>query len=166
MVLWYGSIAHHAVGVGVARLWDGQALDDFGGHPGERPHHRHVSGVREELGRTEVTDLKSQQWQRWWKPKLNPFSAGIYISIRIKTQTFRTLSSVMTTVGQRTESKYEHTSVCAQIFQSVWLEERTVAWLEVPVNDLDWSFCMEVMHSWRQSAINASETLPRLKYYF
>lgn len=53
--------AHHAVGVGVTGLGDGQALDDLGGHPGERPHHRHVGGVREELGRTEVTDLKSRQ---------------------------------------------------------------------------------------------------------
>lgn len=26
-------------------------------------------------------------------------------------------------------------------------EEQTVAWLEVSVNDFDWSFCVEVMHS-------------------
>lgn len=26
-------------------------------------------------------------------------------------------------------------------------EEQTVAWLEVSVDDFDWSFCMEVMHS-------------------
>lgn len=128
MEIWYGCRAHHAVGVGVAGLWDGQTLDDFRGHPGERSHHRHVSGVTEELGRTKVTNLKSQQWQRWRKPipptSIPPVPEFTFLYIRIKTQTFRTLSAVMTTVGQKTASKYGHASVyterCFTINQRGW----------------------------------------------
>lgn len=56
-----GGAAHHAVGVGVTGLRDGQTLDDLGGHPGEGPHHRHVGGVREELGRAKVTNLEEDE---------------------------------------------------------------------------------------------------------
>lgn len=55
---------HHAVGVGVAGLGHRQALNDLRGHPGERAHHGHMGGVREELGGPEVTNLKCHQRRR------------------------------------------------------------------------------------------------------
>lgn len=54
-------LTHHTIGVGVTGLRHRQALDDFRGHPGKSAHHSHVSGVSEELGCTEITNLEFQQ---------------------------------------------------------------------------------------------------------
>lgn len=68
-------LTHHAIGVGITGLWDGQALNDFWSHPGKSAHHRHVGGVGQELRRPEVTNLKIQtkrerEREQWGEHKL------------------------------------------------------------------------------------------------
>lgn len=53
-----GVSTHHSVGKGVAGLGHRQTLDDLWSHPGKRAHQRHVRGVGQEPGRSEITDLK------------------------------------------------------------------------------------------------------------
>lgn len=104
-------LTHHAIGVGITGLWDGQALNDFWSHPGKSAHHRHVGGVGQELRRPEVTNLKiqtkrergsSEENTNWpvclnWMEKCRYMFFFPYIKRR-RLLTFSTLSAVITTV--------------------------------------------------------------------
>lgn len=105
-------LTHHAIGVGITGLWDGQALNDFWSHPGKSAHHRHVGGVGQELRRPEVTNLKIQtkrerEREQWGEHKLTCVlelngKMQIYCFFpyikRRRLRTFSTLSAVITTV--------------------------------------------------------------------
>lgn len=59
-----GVQTHHTVGVRVAGLGHGQALNDFRCHPGKRARHRHVGGVGEKLRCPKITNLKSSRREK------------------------------------------------------------------------------------------------------